>query len=249
MSGESCILHGYSPDNMIGVIRVANSRILIVDDEELIRDLIKEYISLENFVADEAVDGIQALQLFKQFNYDLIILDVMMPGMDGWSLCREIRKTSQVPVIMLTARGEEYDKLLGFELGVDDYMVKPFSPRELLARMKAIMRRSVVRDEPDDYISFEGLTIIFDSHNVYVDDNLVNLTPKEYDLLSFFARNTNRVFSREQLLDSVWGYDFIGDTRTVDTHIKMLRESLGVYRKFIVTVWGTGYKFETGGQK
>lgn len=234
---------------MIGVIRVANSRILIVDDEELIRDLIKEYISLENFVADEAVDGIQALQLFKQFNYDLIILDVMMPGMDGWSLCREIRNTSQVPVIMLTARGEEYDKLLGFELGVDDYMVKPFSPRELLARMKAIMRRSVVRDEPDDYISFEGLTIIFDSHNVYVDDNLVNLTPKEYDLLSFFARNTNRVFSREQLLDSVWGYDFIGDTRTVDTHIKMLRESLGVYRKFIVTVWGTGYKFETGGQK
>lgn len=249
MSGESCILHGYSPDNMIGVIRVANSRILIVDDEELIRDLIKEYISLENFVADEAADGIQALQLFKQFNYDLIILDVMMPGMDGWSVCREIRKTSQVPVIMLTARGEEYDKLLGFELGVDDYMVKPFSPRELLARMKAIMRRSVVRDEPDDYISFEGLTIIFDSHNVYVDDNLVNLTPKEYDLLSFFARNTNRVFSREQLLDSVWGYDFIGDTRTVDTHIKMLRESLGVYRKFIVTVWGTGYKFETGGQK
>jgi len=194
LSGESCIPHGYSPDNMIGVIRVANSRILIVDDEELIRDLIKEYISLENFVADEAVDGIQALQLFKQFNYDLIILDVMMPGMDGWSLCREIRKTSQVPVIMLTARGEEYDKLLGFELGVDDYMVKPFSPRELLARMKAIMRRSVVRDEPDDYISFEGLTIIFDSHNVYVDDNLVNLTPKEYDLLSFFARNTNRAY-------------------------------------------------------
>lgn len=241
-------IHGYSPDNIIEVIRVG-SRILIVDDEELIRDLIKEYISLEDFVVDEAVDGVQALQLFKQYNYDLIILDVMMPGMDGWSVCREIRKTSQVPVIMLTARGEEYDKLLGFELGVDDYMVKPFSPRELLARMKAIMRRSVARDEPDDYISFEGLTIVFDSHNVYVDDNLVNLTPKEYDLLSFFARNTNRVFSREQLLDSVWGYDFIGDTRTVDTHIKMLRESLGVYRKFIVTVWGTGYKFETGGQK
>lgn len=237
------------PYNMTEVIRMGNSRILIVDDEELIRDLIKEYISLENFVVDEAIDGVQALQLFKQFNYDLIILDVMMPGMDGWSVCREIRKTSQVPVIMLTARGEEYDKLLGFELGVDDYMVKPFSPRELLARMKAIMRRSVARDEPDDYISFEGLTIVFDSHNVYVDDNLVNLTPKEYELLTFFARNTNRVFSREQLLDSVWGYDFMGDTRTVDTHIKMLRESLGAYRKFIVTVWGTGYKFETGGQK
>ncbi|NLT20884.1 MAG: response regulator transcription factor [Syntrophomonadaceae bacterium] len=241
-------IRGYSPDNIIEVIRVG-SRILIVDDEELIRDLIKEYISLEDFVVDEAVDGVQALQLFKQYNYDLIILDVMMPGMDGWSVCREIRKISQVPVIMLTARGEEYDKLLGFELGVDDYMVKPFSPRELLARMKAIMRRSVARDEPDDYISFEGLTIVFDSHNVYVDDNLVNLTPKEYELLTFFARNTNRVFSREQLLDSVWGYDFMGDTRTVDTHIKMLRESLGAYRKFIVTVWGTGYKFETGGQK
>jgi DNA-binding response OmpR family regulator len=230
------------------VIRVGNKRLLIVDDEELIRDVIKEYISRENLVADEAADGIQALQLFKQFNYDLIILDVMMPGMDGWNVCREIRKTSQVPVIMLTARGEEYDKLLGFELGVDDYMVKPFSPRELLARMKAIMRRSV-RDEPDDYISLEGLTIVFDAHNVYVDDQLVNLTPKEYELLSFFARNTNRVFSREQLLDLVWGYDFMGDTRTVDTHIKMLRESLGVYRKFIVTVWGTGYKFETGGRK
>jgi len=227
---------------------VGNKRLLIVDDEELIRDVIKEYISRENLVADEAADGIQALQLFKQFNYDLIILDVMMPGMDGWNVCREIRKTSQVPVIMLTARGEEYDKLLGFELGVDDYMVKPFSPRELLARMKAIMRRSV-RDEPDDYISLEGLTIVFDAHNVYVDDQLVNLTPKEYELLSFFARNTNRVFSREQLLDLVWGYDFMGDTRTVDTHIKMLRESLGVYRKFIVTVWGTGYKFETGGRK
>ncbi|MGI5880578.1 MAG: response regulator transcription factor [Syntrophomonadaceae bacterium] len=227
---------------------MGNKRLLIVDDEELIRDVIKEYISRENLVADEAADGIQALQLFKQFNYDLIILDVMMPGMDGWNVCREIRKTSQVPVIMLTARGEEYDKLLGFELGVDDYMVKPFSPRELLARMKAIMRRSV-RDEPDDYISLEGLTIVFDAHNVYVDDQLVNLTPKEYELLSFFARNTNRVFSREQLLDLVWGYDFMGDTRTVDTHIKMLRESLGVYRKFIVTVWGTGYKFETGGRK
>lgn len=226
-----------------------SNRILIVDDEELIRDLIKEYFGPENFVADEAADGIQALQLIKQYNYDLIILDVMLPGMDGWSLCREIRKTSQVPVIMLTARGEEYDKLLGFELGVDDYMVKPFSPRELLARMKAIMRRSAAADQPEDYINFEGLTIVFDSHNVYVDDKQVSLTPKEYELLAFFARHTNRVFSREQLLDSVWGYDFMGDTRTVDTHIKMLRESLGIYRKYIVTVWGTGYKFENGGQK
>jgi len=227
---------------------LSNARILIVDDEELIRDLIKEYISLENFGVDEAVDGREALKLFQQNNYALIIMDVMMPKMDGWSVCREIRKTSQVPIIMLTARGEEYDKLLAFELGVDDYIVKPFSPKELLARMKAIIRRSCVRGEPAERVSFEGLTIEFDSRNVYVDNKPVTLTPKEYELLSFFARNTNRVFSREQLLNSVWGYDFIGDSRTVDTHVKMLRESLEVYRKYIVTVWGTGYKFETGGK-
>jgi len=229
---------------------LSNGRILIVDDEELIRDLIKEYISLEMFSIEEAADGREALKLFQQNNYDLIILDVMMPKLDGWSVCREIRKTSQVPIIMLTARGEEYDKLLAFELGVDDYIVKPFSPKELLARMKAIIRRSsAVMGEPAERVSFEGLIIEFDSRNVYVDAEQITLTPKEYELLSFFARNTNRVFSREQLLDSVWGYDFIGDSRTVDTHIKMLRESLGIYRKFIVTVWGTGYKFEAGGKK
>ena len=226
-----------------------NDTILIVDDEELIRDLIKEYISLENLNADEAVDGREALKLFQQNNYALIILDVMMPKMDGWSVCREIRKTSQVPIIMLTARGEEYDKLLAFELGVDDYIVKPFSPKELLARMKAIIRRSTAIGELGERFSIEGLTIEFDSRNVYVDHKQVNLTPKEYELLAFLARNNNRVFSREQLLDSVWGYDFIGDSRTIDTHVKMLRESLGIYRKFIVTVWGTGYKFETGGNK
>ncbi|MDD3365508.1 MAG: response regulator transcription factor, partial [Syntrophomonas sp.] len=226
---------------------MGNARILIVDDEELIRDLIKEYISLENFSADEAADGREAIELYKQNSYALIILDVMMPKMDGWSVCREIRKTSQVPIIMLTARGEEYDKLLGFELGIDDYIVKPFSPKELLARMKAIIRRSAALSEPNDYVNFEGLTVDFDSHNVYVNDKLVSLTPKEYELLSFFAQNTNRVFSREQLLDLVWGYDFMGDSRTVDTHVKMLRESLGDYRKYIVTVWGTGYKFEAGG--
>ena len=227
---------------------MSNDRILIVDDEELIRDLIKEYISLEHFTADEAADGREALKLFQQNNYALIIMDVMMPKMDGWSACREMRKTSQVPIIMLTARGEEYDKLLAFELGVDDYIVKPFSPKELLARMKAIIRRSAVMAEPAERVSFEGLTIEFDSRNVYVDDKQITLTPKEYELLSFFVRNTNRVFSREQLLNSVWGYDFIGDSRTVDTHIKMLRESLEIYRKYIVTVWGTGYKFETGGK-
>lgn len=224
-------------------------KILIVDDEELIRDLIKEYISPENFRVDEAADGREALELFKQNGYALIILDVMMPKLDGWSVCREIRQTSQVPIIMLTARGEEYDKLLGFELGIDDYMVKPFSPKELLARIKAIIRRSAGVSDSHERIGYEGLTVDFDSHNVYVEDELLSLTPKEYELLSFFAHNANRVFSREQLLDSVWGYDFGGDSRTVDTHVKMLRESLGEYRKFIVTVWGTGYKFEPGVKK
>lgn len=228
---------------------MSSIRILIVDDEELIRDMIKEYISLENYEADEAADGAEALSLVQQKQYDLIILDVMMPKYDGWSFCREIRKTSQIPIIMLTARGEEYDKLLAFELGVDDYIVKPFSPKELLARIKAIMRRSSIPAGNDEHASFEGLTIEFGSRNVYVDDQQVSLTPKEYELLSFFARNPNRVFSRDQLLNSVWGYDFIGDSRTVDTHIKMLRENLGIYRRLIVTVWGTGYKFDSGGKR
>lgn len=224
------------------------TRILVVDDEARIRDIIKEYSSLEDFQIDEASNGAEALQLFGRHEYSLVILDIMMPGIDGWSVCREIRKASSVPVIMLTARGEEYDKLFGFELGVDDYIVKPFSPKELLARMKAIIRRSASSSQASakaDRTVFEGLAIEYDSRNVYVDGSLVSLTPKEYELLSFFTRNTGRVFSRDQLLNSVWGYDFAGDDRTVDTHVKMLRESLGIYRKYIVTVWGTGYKFET----
>ncbi|MCJ7691293.1 MAG: response regulator transcription factor [Clostridiaceae bacterium] len=229
---------------------MGNERILLVDDEERIRDMIKEYTSLEGYVIDEAADGVQALELFSQHKYSLIILDVMMPKIDGWSVCRKIRTTSNVPVIMLTARGEEYDKLFGFELGVDDYIIKPFSPKELLARMKAIIRRSSYADKAkkETTVIFEGLVIDFDSRNTYVNDKLVTLTPKEYSLLTFFAVNLNRVFSREQLLNEVWGYDFFGDDRTVDTHIKMLRESIKEYRKFIVTVWGTGYKFEVGGK-
>ncbi|TEB04414.1 Transcriptional regulatory protein SrrA [Pelotomaculum schinkii] len=228
------------------------ARILIVDDEERIRDMIKEYISLEGYSVDEASDGVEALALFKQNKYSLIVLDIMMPRMDGWSVCTEIRKTSNVPVIMLTARGEEYDKLFGFELGVDDYIVKPFSPKELLARMKAIIRRSVSplpEAAPENKAIFEGLVVEFAARNVYVDGNIIDLTPKEYELLNFFIRNPNRVFSREQLLEKVWGYDFAGNDRTVDTHVKMLRESLKDYRKFIVTVWGTGYKFEAGVKK
>ncbi|MGH4120221.1 response regulator transcription factor [Clostridium sp.] len=229
---------------------MGKERILLVDDEERIRDMIKEYTSLEGYYIDEAGDGVQALNLFSHHKYSLIILDVMMPKIDGWSVCREIRKTSNVPVIMLTARGEEYDKLFGFELGVDDYIIKPFSPKELLARMKAIIRRSSYadKDEKETTITFEGLVIDLNSRNTYVNDKLVTLTPKEYSLLTFFAGNPNRVFSREQLLNEVWGYDFFGDDRTVDTHIKMLRESIKEYRKFIVTVWGTGYKFEVGGK-
>jgi DNA-binding response OmpR family regulator len=227
-------------------------RILIVDDEERIREMIREYTSLEGFDIDEASDGAEALNLFKQSQYSLVILDVMMPRIDGWSVCREIRKTSNVPIIMLTARGEEYDKLFGFELGVDDYIVKPFSPKELLARMKAIIRRSTSTGDNNDSgarVCFDGLVIEFNSRNVFVDGKRVSLTPKEYELLNFFVQNPNKVFSRDQLLNSVWGYDFTGDDRTVDTHVKMLRESLGSYRKFIVTVWGTGYKFEAGVRK
>lgn len=227
-----------------------NERILIVDDEYRIREMIAEYLSPEGYIIDEAKDGKEALELFEKNKYSLVILDIMMPKVDGWTVCREIRKTSQVPVIMLSARGEEYDKLFGFELGVDDYIVKPFSPKELLARIKAIIRRSLSTSHEThqrDYAVYEGLKIDFDSRNVTIDDRLAGLTPKEYELLSFFVRNPNKVFSREQLLREVWGYDFYGDYRTVDTHIKMLRESLGEYRKFIITVWGTGYKFETGG--
>ena len=226
-----------------------NARILLVDDEERIRDMIKEYTSLEDYDIDEASNGIEALELFKQHKYSLIILDVMMPKIDGYTVCREIRKRSNVPVIMLTARGEEYDKLFGFELGVDDYIIKPFSPKELLARMKAIIRRSSNSDlevKKENTVALEGLVVDFDSRNTYVNGIIITLTPKEYSLLSFLIKNPNRVFSREQLLNEVWGYEFIGEDRTVDTHIKMLRESIKEYRKYIVTVWGTGYKFEAG---
>lgn len=223
-------------------------KVLLVDDEARIRDLIKEYTIAEGYDIQEAANGEDALVLFRQHNFDLVILDVMMPKIDGWNVCKEIRKTSSLPIIMLTARGEEYDKLFAFELGVDDYLVKPFSPKELLARIKAILRRSVKSSSsvPEDLIQLQGLIVEFYSRDVTVDGELVSLTPKEFELLRFFLQNQHRVFTREQLLNSVWGYDFGGDDRTVDTHIKMLRETLGPYRKFIVTIWGTGYKFEAG---
>lgn len=231
---------------------MSKERILIADDEDRIRDLIKEYFIMEGYEIDEASDGSEALALAGQNSYAILILDVMMPRMDGWSVCREIRRSSRVPIVMLTARGEEYDKLFGFELGVDDYMVKPFSPKELLARVKAIIRRSMPETDgvaETGTFRLDGLEIEFESRNVYVDGEVKNLTPKEYELLQFFVRHPGKVFSREQLLDSVWGYEYAGEDRTVDTHVKLLREILGKYRPYIATVWGTGYKFETGGKK
>lgn len=222
-------------------------QILVVDDEQGIRDIIKEYLVLEEFEVIEAIDGVDGLNKFKNHMISLVILDVMLPKMDGWKVCREIRSTSNVPIIMLTARGEEYDKLFGFELGVDDYMVKPFSPKELLARLKAILVRSnKVVEEPEkpNKLQIEDILIDFDARSVYLGKKLLSMTPKEYDLFSFFVNNQGKVFSREQLLNQVWGYEFLGDVRTVDTHVKMLRETLGKYRKWITTAWGIGYKFQ-----
>lgn len=224
-----------------------NYKVLVVDDEPGIRDVIKEYMGVSGFEITESEDGISALNKLYKSDFDLVILDVMMPKMDGWSLCREIRKSSSVPVIMLTARGEEYDKLLGFELGVDDYIVKPFSPKELVARAKAVLNRTHPEKTQEDIktvITFGKLSVDLDGRNVSLAEQKLQLTPKEYDLMSFLMQNPNKAFSREQLLTSVWGFDFYGDDRTVDTHIKMLREHLGDYRSWIVTVWGIGYKFE-----
>lgn len=216
-------------------------RILIVDDEELIRNVIKEYLKMENYIIDEAADGDEAVNLAKQKNYDLIIMDIMMPKKDGYQACKKIKQSKNIPFIMLSARGEEYDKLIGFELGIDDYVTKPFSPKELVARVKAILKRS--KQEQTKY-TFEGLVINDTAHIVTIDDTPINLTPKEYELLKYLIKNKNIALSREQLLSSIWGYDFYGDDRTIDTHIKTLRNNLGKYRKYIATVRGMGYKFE-----
>lgn len=220
--------------------------VLVVDDEKEIRKIIGTYLLQEGIVVLEAEDGYEALKAFDNEKIDLIILDVMMPKMDGWQVCKEIRKQSKVPIIMLTARGEEYDKLFGFELGVDDYVVKPFSPRELTARVKAVFQRiDVFKNEEEIYV-VEDLKINVKSRVASISEEEITLTPKEYDLLSFFVKNRGIVFSRDKLLDEVWGYDFIGDSRTVDTHVKILRERLGRNRSWISTVWGVGYKFEPG---
>ena len=214
-------------------------RILVVDDEKKIREVIKTYAEFEGHEVVEAVDGIDAIEKVKENDFDVIVMDIMMPRLDGFSSYKEIKKIKDIPVLMLSARGEEYDKLFGFEIGIDDYVTKPFSPKELMARLNVIVNRNNKTTNNDNLI-FQGLKIDLGGRVVFVDGEKIDLTPKEYDLLVFLVKNENIALSRETLLNKVWGYD-----RTVDTHIKMLRNSIKDYRKFIVTVRGVGYKFDT----
>ncbi|MBR1864527.1 MAG: response regulator transcription factor [Ruminococcus sp.] len=220
------------------------ARILAVDDEAKIRMIIKEYAEFEGYEVAEAEDGMEAVEKVKNEDFDIIIMDIMMPRLDGYSACKEIQKIKKIPVIMLSARGEEYDKLFGFEIGVDDYVVKPFSPKELMARIRAVLNRAKAAQTTEDIIRYKGLEINFTAREVKIDGKKVSMTPKEYDLLFYLVRNMNIALSREKLLEEVWGFDFYGDDRTIDTHIKMLRNSLGEYRNLIVTLRGMGYKFE-----
>ena len=228
-------------------------KILIVDDDENIAELISLYLIKECFETEIVHDGESALRAFNEFEPNLILLDLMLPGIDGYQVCREIRKDSNVPIIMLSAKGEVFDKVLELELGADDYMIKPFDTKELVARVKAILRRYVNTnsdnsspDETGDYVSYPDLTINITNYSVVYMGANIDMPPKEMELLYFLAKSPNRVFSREQLLDNIWGYEYIGDTRTVDVHIKRLREKIHDHQKWrLSTVWGVGYKFET----
>jgi DNA-binding response OmpR family regulator len=219
-------------------------KILIVDDEKMIRAALREYVEFEGGTADEAQDGMEAVKKCRENDYDVILMDVMMPRLDGFSAVKEIRKFKQTPVIMLSARGEEYDKLFGFEIGSDDYVTKPFSPKEVMARIHAIIKRGAIKEEVKDVYEFEGLKIDMIGRTVTVNGEKAELTPKEYELLFYFVKNRGVALTRDRLLNKVWGYDFYGDDRTVDTHVKMLRGNLKEYRKFILTLRGLGYKFE-----
>ena len=225
-------------------------KILVVDDEARIRDIIRQYAEFEGFACLEAEDGLAAYQMVKEAAeqkepFDLILLDIMMPNWDGITTLRKIREFSDVPVILLTAKGEEYDKIFGFDLGADDYVVKPFSPKELMSRIKAILKRvQRSRPEENETYTFRGLSVDPRSYEVKIDGKKVPMTPKEFELLLYFIRNRNVVITRDTLLNQIWGYDFYGDSRTVDTHIKMLRSNLGEYRDLIKTIWGVGYKYE-----
>jgi two-component system, OmpR family, response regulator ResD len=220
-------------------------KILVVDDEARIRELIKKYAIFDGFEVVEAENGMQAVEIARKQDFDLIIMDVMMPELDGFSACREIRKESQTPVIMLSARGEEYDRIHGFELGVDDYVVKPFSPKELMMRVAAVTKRGRIEEgKAREVVQIGSLTVDFTARMVLVDGMKVELSPKEYDLLFYMVRNRGIALSREKLITQVWGYDFFGDDRTLDTHIKLLRKQLGKYSDCIVTLRGVGYRFE-----
>jgi two-component system, OmpR family, response regulator ResD len=243
---ENFFFGGVSMDNQV--------KILVVDDEERIRRLLKMYLEREDYIVEEAEDGTEALSKAFENDYDVILLDVMMPGKDGIEVCRELREKKSTPVIMLTAKGEELNRIQGFEVGTDDYIVKPFSPREVMLRVKALLRRSSqtsylqTETVTKDVIVFPHLSIDNDAHRVMADGKEISLTPKEYELLLFLAKTPDKVFDREHLLKEVWHYEFFGDLRTVDTHVKRLREKLNTVSenaaRMIVTVWGVGYKFE-----
>lgn len=221
--------------------------LLIVDDEARIRDLIRKYAGFEGYNVEEASNGMEAIEKCRQKNYDLIIMDVMMPELDGFSACREIRRKSQVPVIMLSARGEEYDRIHGFELGIDDYVVKPFSPRELMMRVSAVLKRTAANApaaSDGERVTIGDMVVDFAARQVTIKGEKLNLSPKEYDLLFYMVRNRGIALTREKLISDVWGYDFFGDDRTLDTHIKLLRKSLGDYADKITTLRGVGYRFE-----
>ena len=222
-------------------------KILVVDDEEKIRTIIRKYGEFEGYVVTEAENGIEAVNICKEKDFDIVILDIMMPELDGFSTCKKIREIKDIPVIMLSARGEEYDKIHSFELGIDDYVVKPFSPRELMMRVRAVLsrrNRGSSQDDVHDVFDIEGLHVDFTGRIVTVDGEKVSMTPKEYDLLFYLIKNKGIALSREKLITEVWGYDYFGDDRTLDTHIKLLRSSIGEYRKYLVTLRGVGYRFE-----
>lgn len=226
------------------------SKVLVVDDEEMIRNVIREYAEFEGYEVKVAQNGFEAIELCRTEDFDVIVMDIMMPGIDGFTTYEKIKRIKDIPLLVLSAKGEEYDKLYGYSLGIDDYVLKPFSPKELMARLGVIISRnrshseSKKVDDSKEVITVEGLSIDGKGYTVHVDGAKVFLTLREFDVLYFLSKHPNIVFSRQQLLDQIWGYDYVGDDRTVDTHIKMLRQSLGKYKRYIVTARGVGYKFE-----
>ncbi len=229
-----------------GGLMLCKTKVLVIDDDMNICELIRLYLEKEGFEVMTVYNGIKAIEAFKGFTPNIIVLDIMLPGIDGWQVCREVRKLSSIPIIMLTAKGETFDKVLGLELGADDYMVKPFEPKELVARVKAVLRRYEHKEPDTQEIVFPNLVINKSNYIVKVNGKELELPPKELELLYFLASNSNKVFTREQLLEHVWGFDFFGDSRTVDVHVKRLREKIELENQVwqLKTVWGVGYKFE-----